>query len=65
MPAHIKSSLVGHQLMLPITDEVLNLGMWLGIYLREYRVNTGPRDVFVTIKALNRVIVGKKSMPTV
>jgi secondary thiamine-phosphate synthase enzyme len=52
MPAHIKSSLVGHQLMLPITDGVLNLGMWQGIYLGEYRVDAGPRDVFVTIQGL-------------
>ena len=50
MPAHIKSSLLGHQLMLPITDGSLNLGMWQGIYLGEYRVSAGSREIFVTIQ---------------
>lgn len=49
MPAHIKSSLLGHQLTLPITDGQLNLGMWQGIYLGEYRYSGGPREILVTI----------------
>ena len=52
MPAHIKSSLLGHQLMLPITDGALNLGIWQGIYLGEYRCDAGPREIFVTIQGV-------------
>ena len=37
MPAHIKASLLGCQLWLPITDGQLNLGTWQGIYLCEFR----------------------------
>ena len=37
MPAHIKSSLFGRSVQIPITKGHLNLGTWLGIYLCEYR----------------------------
>lgn len=49
MPAHIKSSLVGHQLTIPITNRKLNLGTWQGIYLCEYRNNGGRRKLVLTI----------------
>jgi len=50
MPAHIKSSLMGHQLTLPITDGRLNLGMWQGIYLGEHRNQASGRTILVTIQ---------------
>lgn len=49
MPAHIKSSLVGSSVMIPITNGRLNLGTWQGIYLCEFRNNGGSRKVVVTI----------------
>jgi secondary thiamine-phosphate synthase enzyme len=49
MPAHIKSSLVGNSVSIPITDHRLNLGTWQGIYLCEFRNRGGRRKVVVTI----------------
>lgn len=49
MPAHIKSSMVGSNLNIPITDGKLNLGTWQGIYLCEFRNNGGSRKLVVTI----------------
>ncbi|MBI35118.1 MAG: secondary thiamine-phosphate synthase [Flavobacteriales bacterium] len=49
MPAHIKSSLVGSSLSIPITNHKLNLGTWQGIYLCEFRNSGGFRDIVVTI----------------
>ena len=49
LPAHIKSSLVGHSLTIPITKGRMNLGTWQGIYLCEFRNYGGPRVVVVTI----------------
>lgn len=37
MPAHIKTSLVGNHLSIPITRGKLNVGTWQGIYLCEFR----------------------------
>jgi secondary thiamine-phosphate synthase enzyme len=48
MPAHIKSSLTGASLVLPVRDGRLALGTWQGIYLCEHRDNGGPRSVLVT-----------------
>jgi secondary thiamine-phosphate synthase enzyme len=48
MPAHIKSSLTGSSLSLPIADGRLALGTWQGIYLCEHRDSGGPRSVVVT-----------------
>ena len=50
MPAHIKSSLLGVQLTLPISNGHLNLGTWQGIYLGEYRKVGGKRKLIVTIQ---------------
>jgi secondary thiamine-phosphate synthase enzyme len=50
MPAHIKSSLLGHQLTLPVSNGVFNLGMWQGVYLGEYRNHGGVREIEVTIQ---------------
>lgn len=49
MPAHIKASLVGSSLQIPITDGELNMGLWQGIYLCEFRNNGGPRKIVVTV----------------
>jgi secondary thiamine-phosphate synthase enzyme len=48
MPAHIKSSLTGSSLVLPVRDGRLALGTWQGIYLCEHRDDGGPRNVLVT-----------------
>jgi secondary thiamine-phosphate synthase enzyme len=49
MPAHIKSTLVGSSISVPITDGRLNLGTWQGIYLCEFRNHGGRRKLVVTI----------------
>lgn len=49
MPSHAKSVLVGPSLSLPITDGHLNLGIWQGIYLCEFRNHGGARHLVATI----------------
>jgi secondary thiamine-phosphate synthase enzyme len=49
MPAHIKASLTGAALLLPVRDGRLALGTWQGIYLCEHRDRGGPRRVTVTL----------------
>lgn len=49
MPAHIKASLVGFSLRIPITNGCLNLGTWQGIYLCEFRNHGGSRKLVATI----------------
>ncbi|MEM8526194.1 MAG: secondary thiamine-phosphate synthase enzyme YjbQ [Bacteroidota bacterium] len=49
MPAHIKASLVGSSVTIPITDGCLNLGTWQGIYLCEFRNRGGGRNLVATI----------------
>jgi secondary thiamine-phosphate synthase enzyme len=48
MPAHIKSSLLGNSVLIPITDGKLNLGTWQGVYLCEHRDHGGSRSVVLT-----------------
>lgn len=50
MPAHIKSSLFGASISLPIKDGRLCLGTWQGIYLGEHRDAGGGRRVVVTLQ---------------
>ncbi|MAC48334.1 MAG: hypothetical protein CMI12_16035 [Oceanospirillum sp.] len=50
MPAHIKSSLLGASVMLPIQNGRLALGTWQGIYLGEHREHGGSRHVLATIQ---------------
>ena len=50
MPAHIKSSLLGVSLQLPLRDGQLALGTWQGIWLGEHRVDGGARKVLVTLQ---------------
>ena len=48
MPAHIKSSLTGSSLTIPVTRGELALGTWQGVYLCEFRDNGGARRVVFT-----------------
>lgn len=48
MPAHVKASLFGPSLTIPVRDGKLALGTWQGIYLCEHRDHGGPRKVVVT-----------------
>jgi len=48
MPAHIKSSLMGTSIQIPITNGKLNLGIWQGIYLCEHRDHGGSRSIVIT-----------------
>jgi len=49
MPAHIKSSLLGASVSIPITNGKLNLGIWQGIYLCEHRNNASGRKLVLTV----------------
>lgn len=49
MPAHLKSSLLGCSVNIPISGGRLNLGTWQGIYLCEHRNRGGSRKLIVTI----------------
>lgn len=48
MPAHIKASLMGSTVMIPITKGRLNIGTWQGIYLCEHRDYGGSRKIVIT-----------------
>jgi len=49
MPAHIKASLLGPSVSIPIADGRLALGTWQGIYLCEHRDHGGPRSLVATV----------------
>jgi len=49
MPAHIKASLLGPTLALPVSNGRLALGTWQGIYLCEHRDRGGPRSLLATL----------------
>ncbi len=49
MPAHIKASLVGFSVQVPIINHKLALGTWQGLYLCEFRNYGGPRKLVITI----------------
>ena len=49
MPAHLKSSLLGASIIIPISNGNFNLGTWQGIYLCEHRNHGGKRKIIVTI----------------
>ncbi len=48
MPAHIKASLLGSSVQVPITNGRLNLGTWQGIYLCEHRNHASSRKLVLT-----------------
>jgi secondary thiamine-phosphate synthase enzyme len=50
LPSHLKSSILGCSLNIPITNGRLNLGIWQGIYLCEHRNHGGSRELVVTLQ---------------
>ena len=50
MPAHVKSSLLGASVLVPVTEGRLNLGTWQGIYLAEHRDDATPRRLVLTLQ---------------
>lgn len=50
MPAHVKASLMGPSVTLPISGGRLNLGTWQGVWLCEHRNAGGPRRLVVTLQ---------------
>ena len=49
MPAHIKSSLLGSSVTIPVSNGHFNTGTWQGVYLCEHRNRAGGRKLVVTI----------------
>ena len=49
MPAHLKSSILGSSIQIPISNGTLNLGTWQGIYLCEHRNHGGTRKLVLTV----------------
>ena len=49
MPAHIKSSIIGCSLTIPISNGILTLGTWQGIYLFEHRDRATRRSIVLTV----------------
>jgi secondary thiamine-phosphate synthase enzyme len=49
MPAHVKASLLGPSLSLPVRDGRFALGTWQGVYLCEHRDHGGPRSLLATL----------------
>lgn len=54
MPAHIKCSILGASVTVPITNGRLNLGTWQGIYLCEHRNRAGSRTLVATVQGDDR-----------
>lgn len=54
MAAHVKATLVGHSLTLPVTDGRLALGTWQGLYLGEHRDRGGARCLVLTLTGTPR-----------
>lgn len=49
IPGHLKASIIGAEITIPITNHRLNLGTWQGIYFCEFRNSGGSRKIVVTI----------------
>ena len=54
MPAHVKASLMGSSVTVPVRDGHLCLGTWQGIYLCEHRDRGGPRCIVITVHGETR-----------
>ena len=50
IPSHLKSSILGSSVNIPVTNGNLNLGTWQGIYLCEHRNHGGSRQLVVTVQ---------------
>lgn len=49
MPAHAKTSVIGTSITIPITNRRLNMGIWQGIYLCEFRNHPSNRHIVATV----------------
>ncbi len=49
MPAHLKSSVIGQSVTIPVTNHRLNLGTWQGVYFCEFRNFGGKRKIVITV----------------
>ena len=49
MPTHLKASIIGSSVTIPISNGSLNLGTWQGIYLCEFRNHGGSRRLVITV----------------
>src|SRR5690554_6096620 len=49
MPAHLKASLLGSSVTIPVTNGRLNMGVWQGVYLCEHRDHGGARRLVVSL----------------
>ena len=49
MPAHAKSTMIGSSITIPISDGQLNIGIWQGIYLCEFRNHSSGRRIVATV----------------
>jgi secondary thiamine-phosphate synthase enzyme len=56
MPAHVKNSLIGCSLTIPVTSGRLSLGTWQGIYLCEHRNHATPRRLVLTLHGERRLL---------
>ena len=54
MPAHLKSSILGSSIIIPISNGSLKLGTWQGIYLCEHREHASARNIVLTIHGERR-----------
>jgi len=54
MPAHLKSSILGSSVSIPITGGQLNTGIWQGIYLCEHRDHAGARTLVATLQGATK-----------
>jgi secondary thiamine-phosphate synthase enzyme len=50
LPAHLKASIIGCSLNIPITAGKLNVGIWQGIYMCEHRNHGGSRSLVITMQ---------------
>lgn len=53
LPAHLKGSILGASLTIPVSDGRLNMGIWQGIYLCEHRNHGGSRNLVITLNGEN------------
>ena len=58
MSAHLKASILGSSVTIPITNGRLNLGTWQGIYLGEHRDHGGSRKLVLTVYLEDGNIIG-------
>jgi len=48
MPSHIKTSIIGNSITIPVTNGKMNLGIWQGIYFCEFRNHVSKRTIILT-----------------